>query len=37
LLLNAGKIGVSLSEKFQLIPELSVSAMIVCHPQAVYF
>ena len=35
-LLHAGKIGVSLSEKFQLIPELSVSAMIVCHPQAEY-
>lgn len=36
-LLNAGKIGVCLSEKFQLIPELSVSAMVVCHPQAEYF
>lgn len=36
-LLNAGKIGVCLSEKFQLIPELSVSAMVVCHPQAAYF
>jgi len=36
-LLNAGKIGVCLSEKFQLIPELSVSAMVVSHPQAEYF
>jgi 5-methyltetrahydrofolate--homocysteine methyltransferase len=36
-LLQAEKIGVSLSEKYQLIPELSVSAMIVCHPQAAYF
>ena len=35
-LLNAEKIGVSLSEKFQLLPELSVSAMVVCHPQAEY-
>jgi len=32
-LLHAGKIGVTLSEKFQLIPELSVSAMVVCHPR----
>jgi len=36
-LLHAEKIGVSLSEKCQLIPELSVSAMVVCHPQAEYF
>ncbi|MBU4404551.1 MAG: cobalamin-dependent protein, partial [Acidobacteria bacterium] len=36
-LLNAGKIGICLSENFQLIPELSVSAMVVCHPQAEYF
>jgi 5-methyltetrahydrofolate--homocysteine methyltransferase len=36
-LLHAEKIGVSVSEKYQLIPELSVSAMVVCHPQAEYF
>ena len=35
-LLEAGKIGVGLSETFQLIPELSVSALVVCHPQAEY-
>lgn len=35
-LLNAAAIGVSCSETFQLIPELSVSAMVVCHPQAEY-
>jgi 5-methyltetrahydrofolate--homocysteine methyltransferase len=36
-LLQADKIGVSLSEKYQLLPELSVSAMVVRHPQAQYF
>ncbi|MCX6556013.1 MAG: cobalamin-dependent protein, partial [Candidatus Aminicenantes bacterium] len=36
-LLQAQRIGVSLSENCQLIPELSVSAMVVCHPQAKYF
>ena len=36
-LLAAEKIGVRLSDTFQLIPELSVSAMIVCHAQAEYF
>jgi 5-methyltetrahydrofolate--homocysteine methyltransferase len=36
-LLHAGRIGVSLSENFQLLPELSVSALVVCHPQAAYF
>jgi 5-methyltetrahydrofolate--homocysteine methyltransferase len=36
-LLHAGRIGVALSESFQLQPELSVSAMVVCHPQAAYF
>jgi 5-methyltetrahydrofolate--homocysteine methyltransferase len=35
-LLDAGTIGVSCSETFQLVPELSVSAMVVCHPQAEY-
>ncbi len=35
-LLGADAIGVSCSETFQLIPELSVSAMVVCHPQAEY-
>ena len=36
-LLHAGRIGVSCSENFQLLPELSVSAMVVGHPQAAYF
>jgi 5-methyltetrahydrofolate--homocysteine methyltransferase len=36
-LLAADKIGVSISEACQLMPELSVSAMVVCHPQAGYF
>jgi 5-methyltetrahydrofolate--homocysteine methyltransferase len=36
-LLHAEEIGVGLSGKHQLIPELSVSAMIVRHPQAEYF
>ncbi|HSQ34819.1 MAG TPA: homocysteine S-methyltransferase family protein [Candidatus Binatia bacterium] len=35
-LLEAGTIGVSCNDSFQLIPELSVSAMVVCHPQAEY-
>ena len=35
-LLAADKIGVTVSESFQLQPELSVSAMVVCHPQADY-
>ena len=35
-LLHAGRIGVSLSETFELLPELSVSALVVCHPQAAY-
>jgi 5-methyltetrahydrofolate--homocysteine methyltransferase len=32
-LLDAGRIGVSLSEHFQLLPELSVSALVVGHSQ----
>jgi len=36
-MLRAGAIGISLTEKHQLVPELSVSAMVVCHPQARYF
>jgi 5-methyltetrahydrofolate--homocysteine methyltransferase len=36
-MLHADAIGVSLTEKHQLVPELSVSAMVVCHPQARYF
>jgi len=36
-LLAADKIGVTVSEACQLLPELSVSAMVVCHPQAEYF
>ena len=36
-LLEPGKIGVSLSEEFQLDPEQSTSAIIVHHPEARYF
>ncbi|MEZ5692044.1 MAG: vitamin B12 dependent-methionine synthase activation domain-containing protein [Rickettsiales bacterium] len=36
-LLNADKIGVELSEGFQLHPEQSTSAIVVHHPQAKYF
>ncbi len=36
-LLGAERIGVSLSQSFQLLPELSVSAMVISHPQAAYF
>ncbi len=36
-LLDAGRIGVELSEEFQLHPEQSTDALIVHHPQAKYF
>lgn len=36
-LLPVGKIGISLSETCQMVPEQSTSAMIVHHPQAKYF
>lgn len=36
-LLDAAGIGVSVSQGDQLVPELSVSALVVCHPQAEYF
>ena len=36
-LLPAEKIGISLSETFQMVPEQSTSAIIVHHPQAKYF
>lgn len=36
-LLGAGRIGVELSEEFQLHPEQSTSAIVVHHPQAKYF
>jgi 5-methyltetrahydrofolate--homocysteine methyltransferase len=36
-LLNPGRIGVALTEEFQLEPEQSTSAIIVHHPQAKYF
>jgi len=36
-LLEAGRIGVSLTSSDQLLPELSVSGLVVCHPQATYF
>ena len=36
-LLNPGRIGVELSEEFQLHPEQSTSAIIVHHPDAKYF
>ena len=36
-LLEPGRIGVELSEEFQLHPEQSTSAMVVHHPEAKYF
>ncbi|WP_189171423.1 methionine synthase [Pilimelia anulata] len=36
-LLDAGRIGVELSEEFQLIPEQSTDALITHHPDANYF
>ena len=36
-LLGAEKIGIELSEEFQLHPEQSTSAIVVHHPQAKYF
>jgi 5-methyltetrahydrofolate--homocysteine methyltransferase len=36
-LLDAGRIGVSLSDEFQIHPEQSTSALIVHHPKAKYF
>jgi 5-methyltetrahydrofolate--homocysteine methyltransferase len=36
-LLDAGRIGVSLSEEFQLDPEQSTSAIVVLNPRAKYF
>ena len=36
-LLKAKEIGVSLSSSMEMIPELSVSAIVVHHPQAHYF
>ena len=35
-LLRAERIGIGVSKTCQLVPELSVSAMVVCHPQAEY-
>jgi 5-methyltetrahydrofolate--homocysteine methyltransferase len=36
-LLKPERIGVSLSEEHQLVPEQSTSAIIVAHPEAKYF
>jgi len=36
-LLDFGRIGVELSEEFQLHPEQSTSAIVVHHPEAKYF
>ncbi len=36
-LLDAGRIGVTLSDEFQLDPEQSTSAIIPCHAAARYF
>ncbi|GIF67448.1 5-methyltetrahydrofolate--homocysteine methyltransferase [Asanoa ishikariensis] len=36
-LLDAGRIGVHLSEEFQLVPEQATDAIIVHHPEANYF
>ncbi|HLF15774.1 MAG TPA: methionine synthase [Bacteroidota bacterium] len=37
VLLKPGRIGVTLTEEFQLVPEQSTSAIIVHHPEARYF
>ncbi|MTJ82088.1 MAG: methionine synthase [Telmatospirillum sp.] len=36
-LLGAGRIGIALSEEWQLEPEQSTSAIVIVHPQAKYF
>jgi 5-methyltetrahydrofolate--homocysteine methyltransferase len=36
-LLDAGRVGVSLSDEFQIHPEQSTSALVVLHPKAKYF
>ncbi len=36
-ILPAEKIGITLTEEFQLVPEQSTSAIVVHHPQAKYF
>lgn len=36
-LLQAEQIGVSLTESFEMVPEMSTSAIVVHHPQAKYF
>ena len=36
-LLDIGRIGVKVSEEFQLHPEQSTSAIVVHHPEAKYF
>ncbi|MCB1154761.1 dihydropteroate synthase, partial [bacterium] len=36
-LLDAGRIGVTLTENFEMIPEFSTSAIVAHHPQAKYF
>jgi 5-methyltetrahydrofolate--homocysteine methyltransferase len=36
-LLEASRIGVSLTEGFQLVPEQSTAALVVHHPEAIYF
>ncbi len=36
-LLDAGRIGLELSEEFQLVPEQSTDALVVHHPEAKYF
>ncbi|MEA3545451.1 MAG: vitamin B12 dependent-methionine synthase activation domain-containing protein, partial [Thermodesulfobacteriota bacterium] len=36
-LLHAEEIGISLTESFEMVPEMSTSAIVVHHPQAKYF
>jgi 5-methyltetrahydrofolate--homocysteine methyltransferase len=36
-LLGADRIGISLTESFQMVPEQSTSALVLWHPQARYF
>ena len=36
-MLHAEEIGISLTESFEMVPEMSTSAIVVHHPQAKYF
>ena len=36
-LLEPGRVGIELTEEYQLVPEQSTSAIVVQHPEAKYF